>query len=154
MAIRPIVLIDTDSEFLHKKSKPVEEFDGRLFSLLDDMKETLMAADGVGLAAPQVGILKRVVLCEIEKEYIEMINPKISGVKGEITDKEGCLSIVGKYANVMRPDKITVTYYDRNKKLNRLTLKGFNARIVCHEVDHLDGVLISDIKIGDLELKN
>lgn len=152
MAIRPIVLVEKDLEFLHKKSKPVEEFDDRLFALLDDMKDTLSVAEGVGLAAPQVGILKRVVLCQLGEKIVEMVNPEIVNAKGEAVDKEGCLSVTGKYANVKRPEKITVVYYDRNKNLCKAALKDYEARIVCHEVDHLNGVLITDI--GELMQKD
>ena len=154
MAIRPIVLVEKDSEFLHKKSRPVQEFNDRLFSLLDDMQETLKVAEGLGLAAPQVGILKRAVLCRIGNEVLEMINPEIIAKSGEEIDKEGCLSVTDKWANVLRPEKVTVTYYDRKNNLHKLTLKGYEARVVCHEVDHLDGVLITDIKIGEFLKKN
>lgn len=150
MGIRQIVLEEKDSEFLHKKSKVVEEFNDRLFSLLDDLVETLKSADGLGLAAPQVGVLKRAVICKINNEYIEMINPEIVEVEGECIDREGCLSIKGKYFNVLRPEKITVKFYERNNNLQKLTLKDYDARLVCHEVDHLNGILITDIKIEDL----
>lgn len=149
MAIRTIVLETKDSEFLHKKSRPVEEFDDRLFSLLDDMQETLEEAEGLGLAAPQVGVLKRAVLCRIDDVVYEMINPEIIESFGECVDREGCLSVTGKYANILRSEKITVTFFDRNKKLHKLLLEGYDARVVCHEIDHLNGILITDIKIGD-----
>lgn len=150
MAKREIVIIEKDSEFLHKISKPIEIFDKRLFDLLDDLKDTLAIEDGVGLAAPQVGILKRVIICELDGKIIEMVNPKIVKKEGELCDKEGCLSVKGRQFLIMRPEKITVKYFDRNASEKTLKLKEFDARIVSHEVDHLDGVLITDIKIEDV----
>jgi len=152
MAKREIVIIETDSEFLHKISKPVEVFDKKLFELLDDLKDTLAIEDGVGLAAPQVGILKRVIICELDGKIVEMVNPKIVKKEGELNDKEGCLSVKGRQYLICRPEKITVKYLDRNAVEKTLKLKEFEARIVSHEIDHLDGILITDISIKE-ELK-
>ncbi|MCL1901346.1 MAG: peptide deformylase [Firmicutes bacterium] len=151
MAKREIVIIEKDSEFLHKISKPIEVFDKKLFDLLDDLKDTLKIEDGVGLAAPQVGMLKRAIICELDGKIVEMVNPKITSKSGELCDKEGCLSVKGRQFTILRPEKITVKYFDRNANEKTLKLKEFDARIVSHEIDHLDGILITDIKLIETE---
>lgn len=142
MAIRNI-LIDGDPT-LRKNARTVDKFDKRLHILLDDMYETMQLNEGCGLAAPQVGILKRVVVMDIGEGLIEMINPVIQKSSGENRGTEGCLSIPGVRGYVVRPEKVTVKARDRNG--NEITLKGegFLARCMCHEIDHLDGVLFTD----------
>lgn len=133
---------------LRKKCKPVVSFDKKLALLLDDMAETMRDKGGVGLAGPQVGVLRRVVVIdtspEEESDLIELINPEIIAREGSQTDTEGCLSIPGKYGIVERPMKVTVRFQDRNGDLCELTGEGLTARAICHEVDHLDGVLYID----------
>lgn len=143
MAIRNVVQIG--DEVLRKKCFPVETFDEKLWQLLDDMKDTVRAENGVGLAAPQVGVLRRVVVCDLEKEgYFELINPRILSQKGEQYGEEGCLSIKGKQGKVSRPYQVKITFQDRHGDEYELTAKGLFARCICHELDHLDGVLYID----------
>lgn len=142
MALRDIV---TDpNPTLRKKCREVEIFDEKLGRLLDDMGETMNAADGVGLAAPQVGILRRIAVVEVDDFYIEFVNPVIVKKKGEQDGPEGCLSIPGKSMDVKRPNKVTVEYQDRYGKHMSVTAEGFIARAFCHEIDHLDGILYYD----------
>ncbi len=142
MAIRNVVQVG--DEILRKKSFPVEEFDESLGLLLDDMKDTLRHEEGAGLAAPQVGILRRVVVVDVEEGFFEFVNPKIVSEKGEQLGWEGCLSVRGKRGVVSRPMKVKVSYQDRHGEKRVLAAKGFFARAVCHELDHLDGVLYID----------
>lgn len=142
MAIRNVVQIG--DETLRKKSFPVENFDESLWTLLDDMKETLRKEEGAGLAAPQVGVLRRAVVVDVEEGFFEFVNPKIISEKGEQCGWEGCLSVRGKRGVVSRPMKVKVSYQDRNGEQKVLQAKGFFARAVCHELDHLDGVLYID----------
>ena len=140
MAIRSVVQVGDD--VLRQKCFPVEEFDEKLWELLDDMKDTVKKEQGAGLAAPQVGVLRR--LAVVEEGYFELINPVILQAKGEQTGWEGCLSVRGKSGVVSRPMKVTVSYQDRNGDKYLLKAKGFFARAICHELDHLDGVLYID----------
>jgi len=142
MAIRTI-LKDNDPT-LRKTARPVERFDERLCILLDDMYETMKLNDGCGLAAPQVGILKRVVVMDIGEGLIEMINPVIKRTSGSERKTEGCLSIPGIRGFVSRPFRVVVKAEDRNG--NNITLEGEGplARCMCHEIDHLDGILFTD----------
>jgi len=151
MAIRDIV---KDGEpLLRKKSRPVEKFDGKLASLLDDMLETMRLADGVGIAAPQVGILRQAVICELEVEdseegeILEMINPVILKKKGKQVGQEGCLSVPGKRCDVMRPEMIVVSFQDRKGEKHTRTFEGFNAVVASHEIDHLSGILFYDKEV-------
>ena len=147
MAIRDIV---KDGEpILRKKCRPVEVFDEKLAKLLDDMKETLDKADGVGLAAPQVGILKRVVIVAFEDFFLEMVNPVITAQSGAQIGQEACLSVPGKSCDVKRPDKLTCKYQTRKGEHKEITVKDFIARIFCHEIDHLDGILYYDKEYKD-----
>ncbi|HKL94648.1 MAG TPA: peptide deformylase [Clostridia bacterium] len=139
-----LIVTDPD-EILRKKSREVTVFDTRLHTLLDDMKETLAAADGAGLAAPQVAVLKRAVIVSTDDLFLEMINPKITEQKGEQTGAEGCLSVLGKTGTVTRPSEVTVEYQDRYGKKKTATVTDFEARAVCHELDHLDGILFIDL---------
>lgn len=142
MAYRYVVQIGDD--VLRKKSEEVKKFDGELAALLDDMKETVRKEDGAGLAAPQIGINKRVVVIDLDEGYFEMVNPKILSVKGEQRGTEGCLSVKGKYGVVTRPQKVKAEYRDRNGKKHTVTGTDLFARCMCHEFDHLDGILYVD----------
>ncbi|MBQ8876411.1 MAG: peptide deformylase [Clostridia bacterium] len=142
MAIRNVVQVGDD--VLRQKCFPVEEFDEKLWKLLDDMKETVKKEDGAGLAAPQVGVLRRLAVVDVEEGYFEFINPVIVSQKGEQSGWEGCLSVRGKSGIVSRPMKVTVVYQDRNGEKQTVKAKGFFARAICHELDHLDGILYID----------
>ncbi|HAT6193438.1 TPA: peptide deformylase [Clostridioides difficile] len=142
MALRQIVQIG--EPVLRKKSKKVEKIDEKIIQLLDDMAETMYDADGVGLAAPQVGILKRVVVIDIGEELIELINPEIIETSGEQIDEEGCLSVVGEAGNVRRPNYAKVRALNRNGETIELEGEELLARAFCHEIDHLDGILFVD----------
>ncbi|MBE6885495.1 MAG: peptide deformylase [Oscillospiraceae bacterium] len=143
MAVRNIVK-DGDP-VLRKQSRLVEQFDERLFTLLDDMRETMHQAEGVGLAAVQVGVLRRVVVIDIGEGLIELINPVITSQKGSQTDNEGCLSFPGEYGRVTRPNKVTVSAQDRHGNPFTIKGEGLLARAFCHEIDHLDGKLYVDL---------
>ncbi len=142
MAIRKIRT--EEDPILRKKSREVEKFDDRLFELLDDMAETMYAADGVGLAAVQVGVLRRVVIVDIGEGLMELINPEIIEIDGVQCDVEGCLSLPGKQAYTMRP--MTVKVKAQNRDGNWCIYKGseLKAKAFCHEIDHLDGILYVD----------
>ena len=142
MAIRNVVQVG--DEVLRKRCFEVETFDEKLWSLLDDMKETVKKEDGAGLAAPQVGVLRRLAVVDVEEGYFEFINPVIVSQKGEQSGWEGCLSVRGKSGIVSRPMKVTVVYQDRNGEKQTVKAKGFFARAICHELDHLDGILYID----------
>ena len=143
MAIRNVVQVG--DEVLRQKCFEVENFDENLFKLLDDMKDTVKKEQGAGLAAPQVGVLRRVVVVDVEEEgYFEFINPVITSQKGEQSGWEGCLSVRGKSGIVSRPMKVTLSYQDRKGEKHVLKAKGFFARAICHELDHLDGILYID----------
>ncbi|MCM1545690.1 MAG: peptide deformylase [Clostridiales bacterium] len=142
MAYRYVVQVG--DEVLRKKCEEVKKFDDALGELLDDMKETVRKEDGAGLAAPQVGFNLRAVVIDLEEGYFEMINPKILSVKGEQRGEEGCLSVKGKYGIVTRPAKVKAEYRDRTGKKHTVTGVGLFARCMCHEFDHLDGILYTD----------
>ena len=129
---------------LRKRSREIAIFDRRLHTLLDDLAETLENAKGAGLAAPQVGVLRRVCLVNID-EPIELCNPRIVSYEGEQEGAEGCLSVPGKTGLVKRPEKVVVEAQDRNGKHFTIEGEGFLARAFCHEIDHLDGKLYTDI---------
>ena len=140
MALRKIVLQGDES--LTKVCRPVTDFNSRLHTLLDDMKETLLDSGGVGLAAPQVGILRRVCVVQNEDdEVIELINPEIIYTEGEQTGLEGCLSVPGKYGIVTRPEAVRVRAQDRNGDFFEVEDSDLTARCFCHEIEHLDGHL-------------
>ena len=138
-------VIQTGDPVLREKCTEVKSFNKELCSLLDDMKETVRAENGAGLAAPQIGVNLRAVVIDVEEGYFELINPVIVSSKGEQTGPEGCLSVKGKQGTVTRPYKVKAEYRDRNGKKHKLTAEGFFARAICHELDHLDGVLYTDI---------
>ena len=141
MAIRKIREIGDPC--LKKQCREVERLDEKLHTLLDDMKETLILANGVGLAAPQVGILRRVVIIDLGEDegMLELINPVITHTEGSITDTEGCLSVPGKAGDVTRPQNATVKAFDRNGEEFEFTGEDLYARCICHECDHLNGIL-------------
>ena len=141
MALRKIV--EQGDECLTKVCRPVEKFDRRLHILLDDMAETLADANGAGLAAPQVGVLRRVclVLDEESEEFLELINPEIIAQSGEQTGLEGCLSVPGKWGIVTRPNRVRVRAQDRDGAWFEAEAEGLTARAFCHEIEHLDGHL-------------
>ncbi len=145
MAIRNIRV--DDDPILRKKSRPVTEFNERLFELLDDMKDTMYNSGGVGLAGPQVGVLRRVVVMDVSEdrnEYIELINPEITEVDGIQTGTEGCLSLPGLCGIVSRPNVVKVKAQNREGKWCLYKGEGLKARCFCHEIDHLDGILYKD----------
>lgn len=143
MALRKIVLQNDD--ILRKKCKPVEVFDKKLGILLDDMAETMYKANGVGLAAPQVGIIRRAVVVDVGEGLIELVNPSIVKSKGTQRDVEGCLSCPEQWGYVVRPREVIIKAQDRSGKDIQMKLKDFTARAVCHELDHLEGQLFTDI---------
>ena len=140
--VRKIITIG--DETLRKISKPMPKFDLRLWLLLRDMADTMYKAEGVGLAAPQVGILRRVVVIDVGKGLIELINPEIIATEGEQAGPEGCLSVPGRQGHVVRPNKVTVRAQDRKGKTFEITGEGLLARALCHEIDHLDGIVYVD----------
>lgn len=166
MAIRNV--LTKEEAALYKKSRPVTKFDERLHQLLDDMADTLVESNGVGLAAPQVGVLRRAVIVletnveEDEDEYlIELINPEIIEVSGEEEGPEGCLSVPGEYGIVVRPTYVKVRAQDRYGEWFEAEGEGLTARCFCHEIDHLEGILYTskcirmlsedELKAGDEE---
>ena len=151
MAIRNVVQVG--DEILRKKSKPVKEFDEKLWELLDDMRETMNKNDGVGLAAVQVGVLRRVVVLDINKMKLELINPEIIDSFGEQIDQEGCLSCKGQWGYVKRPQEVTVKAQDRYGNEYVITGVDLLAKALCHEIDHLEGVLFVDKIIKDYKDK-
>lgn len=139
MGIRKIVL--EGDPILYKKCREVEKFDDKLSDLIDDMIDTMNRARGVGLAAPQVGILRRVVVINVGDGNTELVNPVIVDSSGEQREEEGCLSCPGQYATTLRPMFVTVEAFDRFGKKVKHTGKALKARAFCHEIDHLDGIL-------------
>ena len=132
-------------EILRKKCRPVEAITPRMLTLLDDMTETMRAADGCGLAAPQVGVLRRLVVIEVEEgKVIELINPKIIATAGEQREREGCLSIPGRAGITLRPAHVTVRALNRKGETFEISGSDLLARAFCHEIDHLDGKLYID----------
>ena len=143
MALRKIVL--QGDEVLKKKCRPVTEFNDRLHTLLDDMTDTLIDSGGVGLAAPQVGVLRRVcVVMNEDEEILELVNPEIIYTEGEQTGLEGCLSVPGKYGEVTRPNFVRVRAQDRDGNWFEAEDEGLTARCFCHEIEHLDGHLFEE----------
>lgn len=152
MAIREL-RYDTDP-ILRKESREVREVTARIKELLNDMVETMVENDGVGLAAPQVGILRRVIVVDDGNGPIKLVNPVILQRAGEEIDVEGCLSVPNRMGEVKRPSNISVDYIDENGDKVHLDAEGFLARIICHEVDHLNGVLFTDIMERELKLRD
>ncbi len=162
MALRTIV--EEGDSVLHKRCRTVTNFDARLHELIDDMRETLLQADGVGLAAPQVGVLRRVVLVletnvpeDSEPYIIELINPEIIESSGEQNGPEGCLSLPGRFGLVKRPMDVTVRAQDRNGNIFEVSGHELTARAFCHELDHLEGKMFTQCAsrmLTDEELEN
>lgn len=153
MALRKI--LTQEEPTLHKVCRSVTKFDSKLHELLDDMVETLYEANGVGLAAPQVGILRRVVVIDTGEEVVELINPEILEKSGEQDGMEGCLSIPGEYWMVKRPNYVKAKAQDRQGEWFEIEAEELIARCICHECDHLDGHLYTEIayrKLTDEEL--
>lgn len=144
MATRNIVYNDTNNEFLRKKCKPVKEFNESLWTLLDDMHDTMHAKYGVGLAAPQVGVLKNVVVVEVNNLYLELVNPEVLEEIGSQESVEGCLSVKNCQGYVNRPAQITVKASDRYGDEFVITGTGYLACALSHETDHLKGILFID----------
>lgn len=143
MALRKILTAEEST--LHKVCRPVTKFDKKLHELLDDMAETLYDANGAGLAAPQVGILRRVVVIDIGDELIELINPEILETSGEQDGAEGCLSVPGEFWMVKRPNYVKARAQDRDGNWFELEGEELMARCICHECDHLDGHIYTEI---------
>ena len=139
-------ILELGDEALRKTCKPMKTYDLRLWLLLRDMAETMYKAEGVGLAAPQVGILRRVVVIDVGDDHglIELVNPEIIATEGEQAGSEGCLSVPGRRGYVVRPNKVTVRAQDRKGKKIEITGEGLLARALCHEIDHLDGIIYVD----------
>lgn len=152
MAIR---VIRTDEDpILRKKSRKIDKIDIKIQELLDDMVDTMVNANGIGLAAPQVGILRRAVVIDVGQGPIKIVNPEIIETKGSIKAEEGCLSVPGYSGNVERPEFVKIKYLDENGKDNTISTDGLLARAIFHEIDHLDGVLYTDkatemFKVGE-----
>lgn len=151
MATRNIVTVG--DPMLKKHSRVVEKFDDRLAQLIDDMKETMYAADGCGLAAVQVGVLKRVVVVDVGDGFMELVNPEITYSDGEQRDSEGCLSVPGESGVTVRPAVVKVKAQDRNGRWQVFKGEGLKARCFCHELDHLDGILFTQRLVNPLANK-
>lgn len=152
MALRNIVKIG--DPILAKKSRAVEKFDERLWTLLDDMKQTMYEAQGVGLAAVQVGILRRVVVIDCGDGYLELVNPEIISFEGEQRVEEGCLSLPGECGVTLRPAVVRVKAQDRNGKWCIYKGEDLKARCFCHEIDHLDGIVFTQRLAPDASAEN
>ena len=140
MAVRKI--FQEDDEILWKRCREVTVFDEKLGALIDDMFETMLKADGVGLAGPQIGYLRRIAVVQVDDDKLEMVNPQIIAAEGEQIDEEGCLSVdSSKNCKVLRPYSVTVRAFDRHGKQFEKKVSGLMARAVCHELDHLEGIL-------------
>lgn len=137
-------ILTQEDETLRKKSRPVERITGRTQQLLDDMYETMMVANGCGLAAPQVGVLRRMVVIDVGEGRIDLINPEIVSTEGSQVDREGCLSVPDECGIVDRPMKVTVRALNREGQPFTITGEALLARAFCHEIDHLDGILYMD----------
>ena len=149
MAIRKIVELGKD-DILRKHARKVEKFDRRLGVLMDYMADTMYEADGVGLAAPQVGVLKRCIVLDVGEGLLELVNPEILWSEGEVVGPEGCLSVPGRRGTVARPEKVRVHGQDRHGKHIEVEGEGLLAVCLCHEIDHLDGIVYVDRMIEDI----
>ncbi len=149
MAIRTI---RTDEDpILRKTSRVVEVINDRILTLLDDMAETMHEAEGVGLAAPQVGVLKRIIVLDVGEGLIEMINPEILEIAGEQCGPEGCLSVPEQSGTVIRPQRVKVKALNRHHEAFELEAEDLLARAICHEIDHLNGILFTDLMLSEEE---
>ena len=149
MAIRRILVLGED-DALRKRARRVDKFDKRLRTLLDDMAETMYAANGAGLAAPQVSVLKRAVVIDVGQGLIELVNPEIVASEGAVVGPEGCLSVPERRGTVERPERVTVRAQNRDGREVQLEATELLAVALCHEIDHLDGVLYVDKMIEDV----
>ena len=138
-------VVQIGDEVLRQKCAEVKKFDSDLGRLMDDLRQTVRAENGAGLAAPQIGVPLRAVVVDVEEGVFEMVNPVILSKKGEQTGAEGCLSVKGKQGTVTRPYRVKAEYRDPTGRKHKLTAEGFFARAVCHELDHLDGIIYTDI---------
>ena len=148
MALRNILKVGSPE--LRKTCRKVNQITPRIITLLDDMNETLHIEKGAGLAAPQVGVLLRVVIVDISGKTYELINPEIINASGEQKCEEGCLSIPDKWGYVMRPEQVVVKALDRNGVMQKYETKGIDVRVFCHEIDHLDGILFTDKMVEEI----
>lgn len=144
MALRNLVLYDADEPFLRKKCREVSQIDQRVLQLLDDMAETMYANGGCGLAACQVGVLKRLVTIDMGNGLMKMVNPQIVAQEGQQEVVEGCLSLPGRSGKLLRPRRVTVRYLNEEGQQVEQTAEGDLAKCFCHEIDHLDGILYAD----------
>ena len=149
MSTRKIIEID-QGDVLRQRAHRVDKFDKKLRRLLDDMADTMYEADGLGLAAPQVGVSRRCVVIDVGEGLIELVNPTVEWAEGEVVDAEGCLSIPGRRCTVARPQRVRVRAQDRRGKWLELEGEDLLARCLCHEIDHLDGILYVDKMIEDV----
>ncbi|WP_132995902.1 peptide deformylase [Sporanaerobacter acetigenes] len=147
MAIRQIRYLE--DPILRKKSREITDINDRIKTLLDDMVETMYKSEGVGLAAPQVGILRKAVVIDVGEGLLKLVNPEILEVEGENIDFEGCLSIPGSSGKVIRPERVKVKYLDIDGNEKIIEGTGLLARALCHEIDHLDGILFIDKMIEE-----
>ena len=152
MALR-VIKLDGDP-VLRKTSKKIDEVTERIEILLDDMVETMIDANGIGLAAPQVGVLRRAIVVDIGEGIMKMVNPEIIESDGAVIDVEGCLSIPNKSGTVERPERVKVKYINENNEEKIVEASELLARVVCHEIDHLNGVLYTDKVIEYVELQD
>jgi peptide deformylase len=152
LAIRTI--LTDDDPLLRKHSRMIDTYDNRLMVLLEDLTDTMHKADGVGLAAPQIGVLRRVAIVDIGEGIVELINPRIvSKSEDTCSQPEGCLSSPGEYGEVPRPIEVHVEYFNRAGKKHQVKAEGLFARALCHEIDHLDGRLFKDLAIRMLTME-
>ena len=149
MAIRKIIELGRQDEALHAHARPVEAFDGDLAALLNDLGDTMLEGNGAGLAAPQVGVLKRCCVIDVGEGLIELVNPEIVSSEGQMTVIEACLSVPGRAGRVVRPEKVTVHAQDRRGEPFEIHGEGMLAVCLCHEIDHLDGIVYVDRMIED-----
>ena len=147
MALRKIVV--EGDEVLRKRSREVSQVDDRIRMIMDDMLDTMRDYDGVGIAAPQVGILKRIFIVEAEEgDVLEAVNPEILSMEGLVAGEEGCLSVPGYFGTVERPEKVRLRAQDRKGEFYEIEAEGLKAVAICHEYDHLEGVLFTDKASG------
>ena len=144
MALRNVLTVDNENESLRKQSRVVEKIDDKILTIIEDMKETLYEKNGVGLAAPQIGILKRIIIVDIGEGPIVLLNPVLVYQKGEITEVEGCLSVPGVWGTVTRPEKVIVRGMNPEGETVEIEGEGLLARAFCHEIDHLNGIIYTD----------
>lgn len=153
MALRNVLTVDKENDSLRKKSRVVEKIDEKILTIIEDMKDTLYEQNGVGLAAPQIGILKRIIIIDIGEGPIILLNPVIVYQKGEQEEAEGCLSVPGVWGTVKRPEKVIVRGMNPEGETIEVEGEGLLAIAFCHEIDHLDGVLYTDKVIEYIDPK-